>query len=127
MKHIIYIITLFISTTIFAQKEATIVKEIKLHYTCDEGTSQAYKDFANENYKLISYGLVISEDWDFDKFYWKHMKEKYNIIMGNGGCLVDEAMLCYSNKMRALLLKKFGEDIFEKGKKEAKLLYQKKE
>lgn len=107
------------------KKEVTLVKEVKLNLTCEEGTAQALKDFANKEYKLISYGLIIADDWEFNKFHWQYMKDKYGITMGNGGCIVDDAKLCYYNKMRALILKEFGEDIFEKGKAEAEALYKK--
>jgi len=92
---------------------------------CSKGEKGAIKDAANKKFKLITYGLVVSKDWEFDKFYSNFIKTKYGIEIGNGGCVVFESELCYYNKMKELIYQEFGENIFEKAKKEARVLYSK--
>ena len=90
---------------------------------CDYSTEQAIIDFTDEKYVLVTYGLVVSQDWDFDAFSMNYMAKTHNIKMSYGGCMVLPSELCYTNKMKALLHEKFGDDFFDKTKKEAKKLY----
>ena len=115
------VLAILLSINSFAQTDSSSRKQIK--YTCESGTEQAIQDANKGIYKSITYGLVASTDWDFDKFYWKFAKAKYNIILGTGGCVVNDEILCYSRKMKSLIDDKFGEGFLDKVKKEARLAY----
>ncbi len=119
MKHSIIIFLFLWSSFSFAQDKKVILQKM----TCESGTEQAIKDASNGIYKSITYGLVASTDWDFDKFYWNFAKEKYNIILGTGGCVINDEILCYSRKMKELIDEKFGEGFLDNVKKEARLAY----
>ena len=93
--------------------------------SCESGTNDAIKDAKAGKYKLLSYGLIAFNDWDFQKFYWDYVKEKHGITLGTGGCVVSPRSQCYTKKMEALIYEKFGEDVFEKAREEAKVAYEK--
>ena len=112
-----------ISAFSFAQDKKGVFKEM----TCETGTEQAIQDANNGIYKSITYGLVGSIDWDFDKFYWAYTKDKYNVILGTGGCVVTPEIMCYTRKMKEIILQEIGDDFFEKSKKEARKLYGKEQ
>ena len=97
--------------------------------SCENGTKRAIKDIKNKVYKSYSYGLVIKtkEEWEFSKFYKKHMKSKYGILIKDGGCVVNSESKCYSKKMKELIQVQFGKNIFERTREEAKKLYTKAE
>lgn len=90
--------------------------------SCDDGTKHAIKDAEKKIYKSYSYGLIVrtKEEYEFNKFYQKYMKSKYGILFKDGGCVVSNETKCYSKKMRELIKKEFGSDIFERTQEEAK-------
>ena len=122
MKHSIIIFLILLSSFSFAQEDKTVFKET----TCDTGKARAIEDANNGIYEYITYGLVGSTDWDFDKFYWQYVNDEYNVILGTGGCVVTPDLLCYTSKMKELILQDFGDDFFKKSKQEARRLYTKK-
>lgn len=91
--------------------------------TCESGIEDAKDDFEKEKYFCYSYGLVFEVDPEFSRFYEKYIFNKYKIISKNAGCIVSDYSECYSEKMNFLVLKKFGNDIFEKTLKEAKEIF----
>lgn len=102
------------------------VKNDSIVYTkwnCEKGTEDAKSDFANGEYNCYSYGLIVQIDSKFDDFLEEYRKSKYGIISKNAGCVITEHSECYSEVMTELVYKKFGSDIFEKSRKEAKELY----
>ena len=64
-------------------------------------------------------------DFEVAEFYRNYMKKKYNVDMGNKGCVVSKEITCYSRKMKELILEKFGADFFDRTKKEARELFDK--
>ena len=121
MKHSIITFVFLFSTFSFAIEKKVVFKSM----TCETGTEQAIQDTNNGVYKYITYGLVASTDWDFDKFYWAYVKDEYNVIFGTGGCVVTPEIVCYTRKMKEIILQDFGDNFFEKSKKEARNLYSK--
>ncbi len=73
--------------------------------------------------KAGSYGLRVPEDFEFEAHYKKYLGEKYGIISYDGGCMVSESFLCYSNQMYDLIKEKYGDDIFDRARAEAKKTY----
>jgi hypothetical protein len=53
------------------------------------------------------------------------MKSKYGILIKSGGCVIMEDSKCYSETMEVLIQKEFGTDIFERTRKEARVLFNK--
>ncbi|WP_426430997.1 hypothetical protein ACPX19_01245 [Winogradskyella sp. HB-48] len=89
-------------------------------YTCEDGINQAISDAKKGQYKLISYGLIMKIQTDgFVDFYHNYMLKNYNVIYGEGGCVVSEDSKCYRKKIEELLFEKYGEDFFFKAKSEA--------
>lgn len=92
-------------------------------YTCESGIEEAIEDANSGNFRLLTYGLIVFKDYEFTKFYWNYVKEKYGITLGVGGCIVNESIDCYQEKMSELIYKKFGKDVFEIAEKEARIAY----
>jgi len=122
MRHLIIIVFILFSSFSFAQENKIKNNEM----TCETATEKALQDANNGIYKYITYGMVASSDWDFDKFYWAYVKDKYNVILGAGGCIVTPEIVCYNRKMKELIHDKFGNDFFEEAKREANVLYKQK-
>jgi hypothetical protein len=97
--------------------------KINIHVSCEDGTNKAISDASKGKYRLLSYGLPICVDWDFQNFYEEYMLEAYGIDIGNGGCVVSEESECYSKKMREIIYEKFGKDIFDRAESEAQEKY----
>lgn len=94
--------------------------------TCEKGIEDAKIDAEKEIYKCLSYGLIFDTNPELNKFINDYREKKYGIITRNGGCVVNEYSECYLKTMEELVLKKFGNDIFEKSLREANELYSKK-
>ncbi|WP_339889909.1 hypothetical protein [uncultured Flavobacterium sp.] len=94
--------------------------------TCEKGIEDAKIDAEKGTYKCLSYGLMFETNPELNKFINDYRKKKYGIITRNGGCVITDYSECYLKTMKELVLKKFGEDIFEKSRKEAEDLYSKK-
>jgi len=56
---------------------------------------------------------------EFHDYYVGFVKEKYNVILGDGGCVVSDKTNCYTETMQNTVLEKFGQDFFERTQKEA--------
>ncbi|WP_179350079.1 energy transducer TonB [Winogradskyella pacifica] len=127
-KNIAYIIILLFLTigSSYSQSKNKNIPKPKMpdsYGTCEYGTERAKKDANNGIYKSLSYGLIVRFDWEFHKFYAEHIKSKYGITVGDGGCLVSSESECYSTTMKELIYKKFGNNIFDKAKQESIELY----
>jgi hypothetical protein len=117
MKYSVFIIFAYLLLTSCKPKQDTLTYQM---LSCEEGQAEAIKDANNENYQLISYGLTINIKTDgFYDFYKDYLLEKYNIILGSGGCVRTEFSKCYRNKLKELIYEKFGDKIFEIAKLEA--------
>ncbi len=115
---------------VFSQEEKKTEKKNSEELTyvilnCEEGTKAAKSHFENEKFNSYSYGLPFDSEPKFTDFYEEYMKTKYKIEVRNRGCVVTEYSECYSKTMRELLLKKFGNDFFQKVVKEARELFDK--
>ncbi|NNF85743.1 MAG: hypothetical protein HKM26_04275 [Winogradskyella sp.] len=124
MRHLILILALLSTSSIFSQSKLTTMNNHE--NPCDYGTEMAITDFSNGKYVMVTYGLIVSQDWDFENYYIDYMAKNYNVIMSFGGCTVLPSELCYSNKMKELLRDKFGANFFEESKEAAKQLYNSK-
>ena len=106
-----------------SEKNDTIIhkKEIALK-TCKNGIEHARIDFENGKYNTFSNSLrwLSKEDWGFQNFYREYMKSEYGIHIKVSSCIVTNESICYSNTMQKMILKKFGDDIFEKSRVKAK-------
>ena len=94
--------------------------------SCEKGIEDAKIDAEKGTYKCLSYGLMFEANPELNKFVNDYREKKYGIITRNGGCVITNYSECYSKTMKELVLKKFGEDIFERSRKEAEELYLKK-
>lgn len=118
------LLLLFFASSVSAQqiKSATRVqKEIKDRKYCEMGTNNALADFVNGNYVLQALGQTV--DTDFQPFFIKVAKEKYNIKLTNADCVLSPEQSCYNRTMREKVLSEFGNDIEKKIKTEALLQY----
>lgn len=99
--------------------------------TCETGLKAANADFKNGIYNSYSYGLLFvmeskKSEVGFEDFYQKYMLEKYAINIEHRGCVITEHSSCYSEEMDRLIIEKFGPNVFEKGRKEAKKMFKRK-
>jgi len=125
LKNILALLIIIYFGNIYSQ-ENNFNKKDSITYTiqtCDQGTIQAKEDFNKEVYNCFSYGLVYQIHPDFSNFYQSYMKSNYNIVFKNMGCVSSNYSECYSQVMKELIFEKFGGDIFEKSRKEARKLY----
>ncbi len=120
MKKIIYLSFLLVFGISFSQNEASHKND-----SCESGTAQAKTDFDNGKYNCYSYGLIFDTNPDLSDYILKYRIKKYGINTKNVGCVITGFSKCYSKTMEELVLKKFGNDIFEKSSKEAEELYTK--
>jgi len=129
MKQILILI-FFLSCLIVYSQENEKADDNLFWYeaTCESGTEKAQTDYKNGNYNIFITGFTISFDSEkeFYKFYDNYMLEKYNIKFVKKGCVVTRAIKCYKETMQKLVLEKYGSDVFEKSRKEAKMEFEKK-
>ena len=127
MKKIIYISFLLIFGVSFSQNENSKNNDsiVWRKVTCENGTEQAKIDFDSGIYNCYSYGLIFDKTPDLSTYVQEYRRKKYEIDTKNAGCVITEYSKCYSKTMKELVLKKFGNDIFEKSRKEAEELYKK--
>lgn len=126
MRNLLTIFFLSFSPIFLAQTTNSIKKDsiIYTKWNCEKGIEDAKNDFKNGKYNCFSYGLIAQKDSDFDDYLQDYRKNKYGIIAKNAGCVISEHSECYSKVMTELVYEKFGSDIFEKSRKEAKKLYE---
>lgn len=125
MKCLITIL-IFITNLTYSQQKISVDKDSLVYRfkNCDEGTIEAQGDFEKGIYIHASYGFIIQKNPKFNEFLANYRKEKYGIISKTGGCVITDYTECYSEKMKDLIFKKFGKDIFERSKKEAEKLWE---
>jgi len=128
MRGHLTILFLSLPFIIFGQTTNSINRDsiVYTKWNCEKGIEDARNDFKNGNYNCFSYGLIAQNDSDFDSYLEDYRKNEYGIIARNAGCVISEHSKCYSEVMTELVYEKFGSDIFEKSRKEAKELYNKK-
>ncbi|MDG5492640.1 hypothetical protein [Psychroserpens sp. SPM9] len=124
MKQIILIALIFLNLACGAQK-VTAGPELM---SCESGTEQATTDFNNDHYKIYRFGMIdLSKDRGFHDFYKTYLQEKHQIKLVDKGDAVMPNDKCYSDTMETLIKKKFGEDVFELAKKQAKIEFEKQD
>lgn len=125
MKKIIYILFLLSISFVFSQNENSKKSDsiVWRKVTCENGAEQAKIDFKNGIYNCFSYGLIFERNPELSSYIRNYTKNKYGIDTKNVGCVITEYSQCYSETMKELVLKKFGNDIFEKSRKEAEELF----
>ncbi|MFT7157119.1 MAG: hypothetical protein ACI8Q1_002134 [Parvicella sp.] len=121
-NQITQILLIFI-TTLGISGQSDTINEVIIFGNCESGTKSAIEDFENEFYVKTSYGLQRFEDWHFKDYYEVFIKNKYGITLGYGGCIISDETICHEKKMNELILNKFGDDIFEIAKSEARIEY----
>ncbi|MCL9770023.1 hypothetical protein NAT47_06310 [Flavobacterium sp. HXWNR69] len=123
MKNLLIIIFTLISFLSYAQESSIQNDSISLG-TCREGIENAESDFKKNIYNLYSYGLSVEiikkGEEDFNEFYRDYMFKNYSINIENRGCVILPKSKCYAETAKKLIFQKFGEDIFERTRKEAK-------
>lgn len=122
MKLIVFF-CLFIFWISVSAQETEEIHYIKTDESCEAGIEEANQDIENGKYKLLSYGMVIHQDFEFRKFQIDYMREKYGVILGDGGCVISHKTICYSETMEKAILEKFGQDFFKRSESEAKEAY----
>ncbi|MGJ8667533.1 MAG: leucine-rich repeat domain-containing protein [Patiriisocius sp.] len=126
MRTLLTILLLSFSSIIFAQTKNSIKNDsiVFTKWNCEKGIEDAKNDFKNGKYNCYSYGLIVQKDAHFENFLQDYRKNEYGIISKNAGCVISEHSECYSKVMTELVYEKFGSDIFEKSRQEAKKLYE---
>jgi protein TonB len=95
--------------------------------SCENGEEFAQRDSKLGKYKLINFGLILrtGDEWEFAKFYENYLLKNYNIETFEAGCSTYSTGECYSKEMRKIIKTKYGDDFFERTRKEAKSHYKK--
>lgn len=119
----ILVFSLFIFWNLVSAQETEEIQYIKIDESCEAGIEEAKQDIENGKYKLLSYGMVIHQDFEFRKFQINYVREKYGVIFGDGGCVISHKIICYSETMEKAILEKFGQDFFKRSESEAKEAY----
>lgn len=119
----ILVFCLFIFWNLVSAQETEEIQYIKIDESCEAGIEEANQDIENGKYKLLSYGMVIHQDFEFRQFQINYMREKYGVILGDGGCIITHKTLCYSETMEKAILEKFGQDFFKRAESEAREAY----
>ena len=123
MKQIIIISAVLLTFSVSAQ-EFEMGQDIM---TCESGTEQAVHDFEKGLYAIYSFGLVIQTgDQKFGSFYKNFVYNTYGIRLIDKGCVVMPNDMCYSNKMTELLHDKYGNNLLEVAKAEARIEFDKR-
>lgn len=120
---LIFFFSLFILWNSVSAQETEEIHYVKIDESCEAGIAEAKQDIENSKYKLLSYGLILHKDFEFHKFYVRYVAEKYGVILGDGGCVVSEKTICYSETMEKAILEKFGQDFFKRAESEALEVY----
>jgi len=128
---ILAIIGFFLCLTPACSQEKANDSLIWVRKTCETGRKAAKEDFKNGIYNSYSYGLLIimepkKSEVGFEDFYKKYMAENYAINIEHRGCVITDHSSCYSEEMDRLITQKFGQNIFKKGRKEAKKMFKRK-
>lgn len=119
MKKLLPILIILFFSFTFAQE----ITYVKLDYSCEAGIAEAKKDIESGKLKYLSYGLILRNDSDLYKFHCQFVKEKYGVEIGDGGCVISDKTECYGETMKQAILKKFGEDFFERVHSESEEAY----
>ena len=126
MKKLLIVI-LAVSSLIGYSQDNVIEKDSISLGTCKTGIQDATSDFKKNIYNSYSYGLTVEiykkGEEGFSDFYRKYMLEKYSINIENQGCVVTPYKKCYAETAHKLIVEKFGVDIFERTRKEAKIVF----
>lgn len=89
----------------------SLPKEMAMIYykctSCSIAIENAVSDFNEGNYKIVNWGLTSGNP---EKLITVSsiLELDYNIKSFQGGCMPISEINCYSNKMRQLLVKKYG-------------------
>lgn len=119
MKNFLTLIFISILGLVQAQE----ITYVKLDFSCEAGIKAAKADLDNGIYKVLSYGLILWKEPELREFHIEFVREKYGVILGDGGCVISEKSKCYTEEMKNAVLEKYGEDFFEKSLEEAKLAF----
>lgn len=124
MKTILFLISIFFSLQVLGQNDS-LPKFDTIETLCEKGEKLAIQVADSGIYQIYSFGYPIMspKDWDYSAFYSHYLKKKYNVDYSHRGCVVFTNEQCYSNKMKELILIKYGDDFFERAEKEAKEEY----
>jgi hypothetical protein len=94
-KQIIILLSLQITISCYSQNNSLPI--IKNLGTCEYGIQNAEKDAKKGNYRLLSYGLPMQNDWGFYEFYQSFLFDKYEITIDIGGCVIYIETEWYTN------------------------------
>ena len=125
-KHILFLIILTFYYSIFSQEDPQYTHymynmTIEMPFdsiSCEKAKMRAVEDFKNGKYNSNANWLSAIRNRKFHKFYSDFIKNKYNITFNKSSDLGSFSN-CYPNKMRKLILRKFGNNIFIKSRNEA--------
>ena len=127
MKTILLIFSICFSLQVLGQTDSLIPYDTS-GTACERGQKMA--DFIGKEgkrYVIFEFGLqkVSWETNRFNKYYNNYLLEKYNIEVIHGGCMINMHDKCFSDRIKEVLLKKYGKDFFKNTRKEAKKLFDK--
>jgi hypothetical protein len=120
MKVFLFLLVFIFSKMSLAQE----VIYVKSDDSCEAGIIQAKEDIEKGYYELLSYGLIMRTNQEFQDFYVQYVQDTYQVKLGDGGCVVSDKILCYSDTMEKAILEKFGKDFFARTTKEAHQKYE---
>ena len=94
---------------------------IKLRSRCEscvKAKAVAIEDFKKGNYQVVDWGLSSSESPTIE--IAEILERKYKIKTVFGGCIRQDAIECYDNQMRQLLVSKLGDTFYKRAYEQAK-------
>jgi hypothetical protein len=112
-------------TIIFSQQLASGQSDslVEIHIPfmgkCEDGIENAKNDIENGIIKTLVFGLMVADDWEFERYYRQFLKDSFGIEMLYMGCVIEEEAECYDSTMNAFILEEFGDDFFKKSRKTA--------
>ena len=133
MKKELIVVILCFSSFCYSQTESRKAVNDTLvwtNMTCEKGSEEAEIDFEKGTYNSYFYGINAEiypkAEEGFNEFYIEYVRKKYSISIEHRGCIVTDYSECYSKAMNKLIYKKFGINIFEKARKKALKLFNRK-
>ena len=93
---------------------------------CLKARNAAYVSADSGKYVLKTFGILAYDEmheWDFQSYYEEFLINKYSIEYYNAGCGITIYDKCYSDEMRQIIKKQFGDNIFKRTEKEARKIW----
>ena len=118
IKHFV-LTTILTLTGICAYEQIDSIIEIPFMGSREDGIKNANKAIEEGKYRTLVFGSLAFDDWEFEKYYKKYLKDNYRIEMSYQERVITEEGECYDSTMNKFILENCGKDIYKKSRKEA--------